>query len=145
MINDCRLPTFGKKLDRKKIRYQALPNLAPEARGEDDYTDLCAYLDLGSDCSIYAGLEWKRKIGTNKVEVLAFASIWIRPDKFSRCLEKLQACASDLVPYDADIYLQSACPRTEIANFQVMLERMLDRWCVIWQKTGGISAMTSKS
>jgi hypothetical protein len=135
---------LGKKLDRKKIRYQALPNLAPEARGEEDYADLCAYLDLGSDCLLFVGLEWRRKVDTNKVEVLAIVSVWIKADKLSRCWQKLQASDPNLVPYGQEIYLQEACPRNEIANFQVKLERMLDRWCVIWQKTGGIASITKK-
>jgi hypothetical protein len=55
---------LGKKLVRNKIMYKALPNLAPEARVEEDYADLCAYLHLGSDILLFVGLEWRGKVDT---------------------------------------------------------------------------------
>jgi hypothetical protein len=68
----------------------------------------------------------------------------MKADKFSRCWDKLRTNATDLVPYGQEVYLQEACPRNQMANFQTKLERMLDRWCAIWQKAGGIAAITKK-
>jgi hypothetical protein len=127
------------------IGLQALPNLGPHTAGEDDYTDLCATLELGSDCMLFVGLEWIYEANTGKIEPWAVVSVWIRSNRFDTYWEKVRGRDPDLHTVGNEIYLREGCPPREVGKLRIKLERMLDRWCVIWRKTGGIAALGKKA
>ena len=137
---------FGRKgLRREDIRYQALPNLDPNSVGEDDYVDLCAVLDLGSDCELYVGLEWKRDTKSGKIEPWAIADLAIPAVICNSYWENLKRRHRNLHRERNEIYIQERCQRDQVAKLQVKLDHFLDRWCVIWRKTVGIAAITKKA
>jgi hypothetical protein len=134
-----------KGLRPEGIRNQALPNLDPNSVSEDDYTDLCAFLEIGSDCELYVGLEWKRDAESGEIEPWAIADLAVPRVKCDKYWENLTRRYPDLHRERNEIYIQERCRRDQVVKLQVKLERFLDRWCVIWRKTGGIAAITRKA
>jgi hypothetical protein len=135
-----------KRLRPEDIRYQALPNLNPNAVTEEEgYADLCSRLELRSDCVLFVGLEWRQDAASGEVEPWAIASVWIPGARCDEYWEKLQPRYSDLHRVDTEIYLEEPCPPDQAGKLQAKLERLLDRWCVIWRKTGGIAAIPKRA
>jgi len=136
-----RLPEVKRILGLKGLNPEDIKN---HTLLEEDYADLCARLDLDSDHVLFAGLEWRLEADTRKAHPWAFADLWIREsDKYWAKLP--HRCHGYLQRYGNEIYLEDRCLPEEIGKLRAKLERMLDRWCDIWRKTGGITASRKKA
>jgi hypothetical protein len=144
------------KLDPKKVSLYEEPKLEPGAPWQEDWAELGAQLWFGDyDCSFHAGLQWKRRESTEDVDVWAQADVWVKKARYTRYWPMIQSFVGrkrtklghhppDLVTDGTFITLRESCPAGEIGDLSAKLRRLLDGWCLIWKKTGGLAIIKKR-